>query len=55
MPPSMTRLRSPEMKDSMKRLGFEAKIGTPQDFPTFIAEELPRWADIVRSSGVKLD
>ena len=48
-------LRSPEMKDSMKRLGFEAKIGTPQDFSTFIADELPRWAEIVRSSGVKID
>lgn len=46
-------LRSPEMKESMKRLGFDAKIGSPQDFSTFIAEELPRWAEIVKSTGAK--
>ena len=36
-------LRSPEMKDSMAKLGFDAKIGSPQDFAKFIAEEIPRW------------
>ena len=41
-------LRSPEMKASMTKLGFEAKIGSPQDFAAFIAEELPRWAHIVK-------
>jgi tripartite-type tricarboxylate transporter receptor subunit TctC len=48
-------LRSPEMKGSMKSLGFEAKIGSPQDFSRFIAEEMPRWAEIVKSSSVKLN
>ncbi len=48
-------LRSPEMKESMKRLGFDAKIGSPSNFSTFIAEELPRWAEIVKSSGAKAD
>ncbi len=44
-------LRSPEMKASMAKLGFEAKIGTPQEFAAFIAEELPRWTEIAKSSG----
>jgi tripartite-type tricarboxylate transporter receptor subunit TctC len=44
-------LRSPEMKASMSKLGFEAKIGSPQEFAAFIAEELPRWAEIVKSVG----
>ncbi len=48
-------LRSPEMKASMARLGFEPKLGSAQDFAAFIAAEIPRWADIVRSSGVKFD
>ena len=36
-------LRSPEMKESMAKLGFDPKIGSPQDFAKFIAEETPRW------------
>ena len=48
-------LRSPEMKASMSRLALDAKIGSPRDFANFIADELPRWAEIVKSSGVKTD
>ena len=48
-------LRSPEMKDSMAKLGFDAKIGSPQDFATFIAEEIPRWAEIVKATGVMFE
>jgi tripartite-type tricarboxylate transporter receptor subunit TctC len=46
-------LQSPEMKASMGKLGFEARIGSPQEFAAFIAEELPRWAEIVKSSGAQ--
>jgi len=48
-------LRSPEMKTSMTKLGFEAKIGSPADFAALIASELPRWAEIVKSSGMKVE
>jgi tripartite-type tricarboxylate transporter receptor subunit TctC len=48
-------LQSPDMKASMAKLGFEAKIGSPREFAAFIAEELPRWADIVKSSGASID
>jgi len=46
-------LRSPEMKASMDKLGFDAKIGSPQDFAKFIAEEIPRWGGIAKSIGLK--
>lgn len=46
-------LRSPEMKEAMTKLGFEAKIGSPQDYAKFIADEIPRWTAIVNASGVK--
>jgi tripartite-type tricarboxylate transporter receptor subunit TctC len=39
----------------MAKLGFEAKIGSSREFAAFIAEELPRWADIVKSSGASID
>jgi tripartite-type tricarboxylate transporter receptor subunit TctC len=48
-------LQSPDMKDAMGRLGMDAKIGSPQDFAKFIGEETPRWTEIVKSSGVKLE
>ncbi len=46
-------LQSPEVKASMTKLGFQAKIGSPQDFAAFIGEELPKWVEIVRASGGK--
>jgi tripartite-type tricarboxylate transporter receptor subunit TctC len=39
------------MKASMGKLGFDAKTGSPQDFAAFIAEEIPRWTEIVKSTG----
>ena len=46
-------LQSAEMKDSMTKLGFDAKIGSPQDYAKFIAEEIPRWTDVVKATDVK--
>jgi tripartite-type tricarboxylate transporter receptor subunit TctC len=37
----------------MAKLGMDPKHGSPQDFAKFIAEETPRWTDIVKSTGVK--
>ena len=48
-------LRSPDMKDSMAKLGMDSKIGSPQDYATFITEEIPRWNTIVKSTGVKIE
>jgi hypothetical protein len=42
------------MKEAMAKLGMDAKIGSPQDYATFIAEETPRWNAVVKSTGVKL-
>jgi tripartite-type tricarboxylate transporter receptor subunit TctC len=47
-------LASDEMKAAMTKLGFDAKIGSPQDFAKFIAEETPRWTEIVKQTGVKV-
>jgi tripartite-type tricarboxylate transporter receptor subunit TctC len=46
-------LGSPEMKASMQRLGIAPSIGLPKEFADFIAEEAPKWADIVKASGVQ--
>jgi tripartite-type tricarboxylate transporter receptor subunit TctC len=48
-------LRSASLAASMTELGFEAKIGTPQDFAAFIVDEAPKWSAIVKASGAKVD
>jgi len=46
---------SPGMAASMKRIGVAPSPGTPQDFAAFIAEEAPKWREIVKSSGVQIN
>jgi tripartite-type tricarboxylate transporter receptor subunit TctC len=50
---SNAALRSPDMAASMARLGVAPRPGTPAQFARFIADEAPKWADIVRVSGVE--
>jgi tripartite-type tricarboxylate transporter receptor subunit TctC len=46
-------LASSEIRASLARLGIEGKSGTPADFAAVIADEAPKWAEIVRLTGIK--
>lgn len=48
-------LKSGDMLGTLLRLGAEVKAGTPADFAAFIADEAPKWADVIKSSGMKLE
>src|SRR5581483_5514975 len=48
-------LRSPEMKEAMRKIGMEPKIGSPEDYAKFIAAETPVWNGVVKATGVKLE
>jgi tripartite-type tricarboxylate transporter receptor subunit TctC len=48
-------LASPEMKASMAKLGLLPKIGTPQQFLTFLEAERRDWIEAVGLTGVKID
>ena len=48
-------LGSAEMKASLDKLGLEPVIQTPEEFGKFVRDEIPRWAEIVKVSGVKGD
>jgi tripartite-type tricarboxylate transporter receptor subunit TctC len=48
-------LRSPSIQASFAKLGIESKISTPQEFAGFIAEDVPRWAAIVKLTGIKIE
>jgi tripartite-type tricarboxylate transporter receptor subunit TctC len=45
-------LTTPEMKAAMKKLEFEPKVGSPQDFATFIAAEIDVWTPAAKATGI---
>jgi tripartite-type tricarboxylate transporter receptor subunit TctC len=47
-------LKSPEVKASLDKLGFEPLGGTPQDFAAFLQAEFPKWAAMVKATGIQL-
>ena len=48
-------LLSPDIRTALARLGSDPLAGSPQDFATFIASEAKKWADTVRSAGLKME
>jgi tripartite-type tricarboxylate transporter receptor subunit TctC len=48
-------LKSPEVKASLAKLGFEPLSGTPQDFAAFLKAEFPKWAAMVKATGIRLN
>jgi tripartite-type tricarboxylate transporter receptor subunit TctC len=48
-------LKSQDMALSLRKLGSEVLGGSPQDFAALLAEEGPKWVEVVKSSGIKID
>ncbi len=48
-------LKSPELKASLARLGFEPKITTPQEFAVFLAAERQKWPPLLKAAGLKAE
>jgi tripartite-type tricarboxylate transporter receptor subunit TctC len=46
-------LKSAEMRASLAQLGIEPIVTSPQEFAAIIVQEVPKWADVVRITGVK--
>ena len=43
---------TPAMKAAMKTLDFEPKYGSPQDFATFILDEIEAWTPAAKVAGI---
>src|SRR5262249_39839843 len=43
---------TPAMKAAMKNLDFEPKYGSPQDFATFILDEIEAWTPAAKAAGI---
>jgi tripartite-type tricarboxylate transporter receptor subunit TctC len=48
-------LQSADVRTNFMNLGIEPRGGTPGDFATLLAADAPRWFDIIRMTGIKLE
>jgi tripartite-type tricarboxylate transporter receptor subunit TctC len=48
-------LGSTEMRAALARLGVAPRLGTAKDFAGFLADEAPKWAEIVKASGTQIE
>jgi tripartite-type tricarboxylate transporter receptor subunit TctC len=48
-------IRAPEISTAFAKLGIDPKTGTTADFAALIAEEAPRWTEIVHVTGIKAE
>jgi tripartite-type tricarboxylate transporter receptor subunit TctC len=48
-------LKSDDMALALRKLGSEPLGGSPQDFSALLADEGPKWVEVVKSSGIKID
>jgi tripartite-type tricarboxylate transporter receptor subunit TctC len=48
-------LKSPDVQKSLAQLGVDIIGGSPEEFGAYINSEIPKWTEIVKASGAKLD
>jgi tripartite-type tricarboxylate transporter receptor subunit TctC len=48
-------LQSPDVREKLTAQGAEPSPGTPEAFASFMAQEMAKWAPVVKQAGVKVD
>jgi tripartite-type tricarboxylate transporter receptor subunit TctC len=48
-------LRSPDVSERMKQIGFDVVAGTPEEFGRFMQQEVDRWTKVVQRGGIKAE
>ena len=46
-------LRTTQMKERLAALGADAAAGSPADFAAFLRNEMTKWAQVVKSAGIR--
>jgi tripartite-type tricarboxylate transporter receptor subunit TctC len=48
-------LRAPEVRERMSQIGFDVVASTPEEFGSFMKQEVERWTEVVKRGGIKPD
>jgi len=48
-------LRAADLRDHLARLGAETKLESAEDFAALLAEEIRKWAEVIKSSGATVN
>jgi len=48
-------LRSPDVRERMSQIGFDIVAGTPEEFGTFMQDEVARWTQVVNRGNIKAE
>jgi tripartite-type tricarboxylate transporter receptor subunit TctC len=48
-------LQSPELRANFANLGIEPRGGAPEDLAKLLSEDAPRWFEIIRLTGIRLE
>jgi tripartite-type tricarboxylate transporter receptor subunit TctC len=48
-------LNSPDIRDKLHDMEFEIVAGSPEQFATWIRSEIPRWGEVIKSTGAKVE
>jgi tripartite-type tricarboxylate transporter receptor subunit TctC len=50
-----TALNDPDVKRQLTNLGVDVETSTPEAFGAYIKSEIPKWAEIIKASGAKVE
>jgi tripartite-type tricarboxylate transporter receptor subunit TctC len=48
-------LKSPELEPNLAKINAKPKVGSPEDFASFMAAETQKWMKVISSAGIRAD
>jgi tripartite-type tricarboxylate transporter receptor subunit TctC len=52
---AVTAFADPELRKAMLELGVDLVGNTPEEFRAYLKAEIPKWAEIIKMSGAKIE